>query len=195
MSNYGPPPGNPQNHTYGVPPAPGYGGGPLQPGYGGAHTYASWGHRFVAYLVDAIATAAAGILYWVGYGLIIASGISTDRYDAEAGGYVEPNTALGAVGTVLALIGCLMMIAFVVWNYGAKQGKTGATIGKGVMGIKVVKEADGQVLGFWFSIGRQFVHIIDTMACYIGWLWPLWDSKRQTFADKIVSTVVVSAPK
>jgi len=24
-----------------------------------------------------------------------------------------------------------------------------------------------------------------------GWLFPIWDAKRQTFADKIISTVVV----
>ena len=28
-------------------------------------------------------------------------------------------------------------------------------------------------------------------ACYFGWLFPLWDAKRQTFADKIIGTVVV----
>ncbi|MDQ1539752.1 MAG: hypothetical protein QOH29_478, partial [Actinomycetota bacterium] len=27
---------------------------------------------------------------------------------------------------------------------------------------------------------------------YLGYLWPLWDSKRQTFADKILKTVVVN---
>jgi uncharacterized RDD family membrane protein YckC len=25
----------------------------------------------------------------------------------------------------------------------------------------------------------------------LGYLWPLWDDKRQTFADKICSTVVL----
>jgi hypothetical protein len=24
-----------------------------------------------------------------------------------------------------------------------------------------------------------------------GWLFPIWDAKRQTFADKIISTVVI----
>jgi hypothetical protein len=27
---------------------------------------------------------------------------------------------------------------------------------------------------------------------YLGYLWPLWDAKRQTFADKICSTVVLA---
>jgi len=37
------------------------------------------------------------------------------------------------------------------------------------------------------------VHIVDGLSLFIGYLWPLWDKKRQTFADKIMSTVVVSA--
>ena len=29
--------------------------------------------------------------------------------------------------------------------------------------------------------------------CYIGYLWPIWDSHKQTFADKIMSTYVIHA--
>ena len=35
----------------------------------------------------------------------------------------------------------------------------------------------------------------STAFVYLGYLWPLWDDKRQTFADKILSTVVVEMPK
>ena len=41
---------------------------------------------------------------------------------------------------------------------------------------------------------RQLAHIVDSLVCYLGWLWPLWDSKNQTFADKIMSTVVIIQP-
>jgi uncharacterized RDD family membrane protein YckC len=51
--------------------------------------------------------------------------------------------------------------------------------------------ATGQPVGVGLAIGRYFVHILDALPCYLGFLWPLWDSKRQTFADKILSTVVV----
>jgi hypothetical protein len=26
------------------------------------------------------------------------------------------------------------------------------------------------------------------LICYIGWLFPLWDAKRQTIGDKIMTT-------
>ncbi|MFD7073624.1 RDD family protein [Nocardioides sp. NPDC059952] len=230
MSNYGPPPGAPQDPSgqplpptpppapaYGQPsappppPAPGYGAAPAAPtgygaapaGYGyGAPTppYASWGARAGAFIIDGLVGAVAMIPFWIGYGLLIggaaAGGVS--EYDPNTGMYTsagEPNGALMAIGGLLMFIGFLVSLAFLYWNYGLKQGKTGYSIGKGVLGIKVVKEADGQVLGTWFSIGRFFVHYLDQLACYIGYLWPLWDDKRQTFADKILSTIVIIEPK
>jgi uncharacterized RDD family membrane protein YckC len=72
------------------------------------------------------------------------------------------------------------------------NGSVGQTPGKKVMGLKVVSEATGQTIGGGAGIGRGFLHIVDAIICYIGFLFPLWDAKRQTIADKIIKTVVVS---
>lgn len=37
---------------------------------------------------------------------------------------------------------------------------------------------------------RDVAHILDAILC-VGFLWPLWDRKRQTFADEIMSTLSV----
>jgi uncharacterized RDD family membrane protein YckC len=74
-----------------------------------------------------------------------------------------------------------------------KEGTTGQTAGKKVLGIKTIKEQTGEYLGFGMAFVRYLAHIIDGLPCYIGYLWPLWDAKRQTFADKIVGSVVVRA--
>ena len=50
-------------------------------------------------------------------------------------------------------------------------------------------EKTGQPIGFGLSIVRQLAHIVDAIICYIGYLFPLWDAKRQTLADKIMTTV------
>jgi hypothetical protein len=39
------------------------------------------------------------------------------------------------------------------------------------------------------SLVRQIAHYVDQIVCCVGYLWPLWDKKRQTLADKIVGTV------
>jgi uncharacterized RDD family membrane protein YckC len=69
-------------------------------------------------------------------------------------------------------------------------GQSGQSPGKKVMGIKVVSEATGQPIGGGMGIARHVLHFLDSI-CLIGYLFPLWDAKRQTFADKILSTVVL----
>jgi uncharacterized RDD family membrane protein YckC len=71
------------------------------------------------------------------------------------------------------------------------QGERGATPAKRVFGLKVVKIADGQVLGGGMGIVRTIAHVADAIVCGLGFLLPLVDAKRQTLADKIVSTVVL----
>ena len=37
---------------------------------------------------------------------------------------------------------------------------------------------------------RELAHLLDTAALFIGWLWPLWDRRRRTFADLLLRTEV-----
>ena len=85
----------------------------------------------------------------------------------------------------------LIAFAYVIWNYGYRQGTTGSSIGKSVLKFKVISEKTGQPIGFGMSIVRQIAHVVDAIVCYIGYLFPLWDAKRQTLADKIMSTICV----
>lgn len=87
------------------------------------------------------------------------------------------------VYNILAFIGSLAM--------GYLAGAQGQTPGMRVLGIRLVRDSDGQLLGGGLGIVRGICHLLDAIPCLIGYLWPLWDSKRQTFADKIMGTVVV----
>jgi len=55
----------------------------------------------------------------------------------------------------------------------------------------VIDERTGRTIGGGLGIVRQIVHVVDGIICYIGYLFPLWDPKRQTIADKIMTTVVL----
>lgn len=70
-------------------------------------------------------------------------------------------------------------------------GSTGQSYGKRLAGTRLVRADDGQLLGGWLAIGRHLLHILDQIPFYLGFLWPLWDEKRQTFADKIVRSQVI----
>ena len=45
-----------------------------------------------------------------------------------------------------------------------------------------------ELIGAGSGILRTICHILDSLICYIGWLFPLWDAKKNTLADKIMKT-------
>ncbi|MGA5471330.1 RDD family protein [Streptomyces arboris] len=163
-------PGHPPQTGYPQQPGQPYGGGypQGQPGYGGGvPELAHWGLRAGGLIID-------GLIIGTPYLLLVGIG-----------------GAMGdAAGGILALLGFLVMIGLTLWQL-YQEGTTGQTIGKKAVGIRVLREADGRPLGFGMAFVRRLAHFLDSIACYIGWLWPLWDEKKQTFADKVCSSVVI----
>jgi uncharacterized RDD family membrane protein YckC len=96
---------------------------------------------------------------------------------------------LAVGGIIVEVVVYVLGLALLGWMNGA----SGRTPGKRVVGIRVVRDADGRVLGGGLGLVRALCHFLDTVSCFLGWLWPLWDSKNQTFADKILATVVIRA--
>ncbi|MCB0970542.1 MAG: RDD family protein [Acidimicrobiales bacterium] len=120
-------------------------------------------------------------------------------WGTRASSYVIDYVALGILGslisnTVSVALGSLvslLALAFGIYN-AYLNGATGRSVGKKVIGTMVVSEETGQPIGGGMGIVRWLAHIVDSLACLIGWFWPIWDEKRQTFADKIVKTVVIT---
>ena len=111
--------------------------------------------------------------------------------------WVAPAVVFGMLNRFGAAIGFLAWLAWLGWiaYNGFLNGTTGQSFGKQMAGLKTVGEQTGQVIGAGMGVARAFAHIIDSLICYVGWLFPLWDGKKQTIADKIVKTVVVVVPK
>jgi uncharacterized RDD family membrane protein YckC len=94
------------------------------------------------------------------------------------------------------IIGSLLTIAALGWtayNRWLLAGRTGQSWGKRVTAITLISEQTGQPIGPLNAFLRDLVHILDGIA-YVGYLWPIWDDKRQTFADMLMKTIVVLAP-
>ncbi|MEV6929044.1 RDD family protein [Dactylosporangium sp. NPDC051485] len=129
--------------------------------------YASWPQRVGASLVDAIPI-------WI----LIGIGIAVDGPGSD-----------GGPGLIYFLF-TLLALAFALYNRSYLGGQ-GASIGKKALGLKLIDEQTGRPLGFGKAFVRDICHFVDGIICYIGFLFPLWDAKRQTIADKIVKTLVV----
>jgi Mce-associated membrane protein len=66
---------------------------------------------------------------------------------------------------------------------------TGWSLGRAVFGI-AVRKSDGSSAGLARLFLRDVAHLLDTAALFLGWLWPLWDRSRRTFADLLLRTEV-----
>jgi Mce-associated membrane protein len=65
----------------------------------------------------------------------------------------------------------------------------GWSLGRANVNIAVVRR-DGTAVGPWRLLVRELAHCLDTASLFVGWLWPLWDRRRRTFADLLVGTEV-----
>src|SRR5262249_23073126 len=106
-------------------------------------------------------------------------------------GLQDRSTGLSGAGWAIYAVGALGSLIIGVWNLFIRQGRTGKSLGKQAVGTMLVSAQTGQPIGARMAFLRQTCHIVAALPCYIGFLWPLWDSRRQTFADKIVNSVVV----
>jgi uncharacterized RDD family membrane protein YckC len=103
-----------------------------------------------------------------------------------------PFVVAAAVSTTVSLVLLALAVAFSAWQVCGLQGRTGQTIGKRRVGLFLVREADSRPIGVRRATLRQLAHGIDAALLGVGFLWPLWDAKHQTFADQIFATIVVT---
>jgi uncharacterized RDD family membrane protein YckC len=83
-------------------------------------------------------------------------------------------------------------LLFSLIYYAGSWQKSGQTIGKIVMGIKVVGK-DGSRLTWGKALLRYVGYIVSGIVASIGFLWVAFDRKRQGWHDKIASTYVIRA--
>jgi len=155
--------------------------------------YTRWSTRVVANFVDWTPIWVIALIPFVG--LMVAGDVEClDSIYGSGKSYCS--TAVSHFWTSVQFIAVLPGVVYFIWNFCYRQGMTGQSIGKSVMKFKVVSQTTWQPIGFWMSLVRQIAHHVDQVLCYIGYLWPLWDGKHQTLADKIVGTVClpVNAP-
>jgi uncharacterized RDD family membrane protein YckC len=168
---------------YGTPaPQPGYQPAPAaggyvadQPGYYMGRQLANWPQRVAAYLIDNLIESIPAFL-----AVLLFSG-------------ADPGESPGAGASLVAFLLYLVSLGLWVYNRAIQQGRTGQSWGKQVLNLRLVRMADGQPMGGGMAFVRDLLHILDGLLCYIGFLFPIWDARRQTlFADKIMNTVVLS---
>ncbi|WP_122262716.1 RDD family protein [Ornithinimicrobium cerasi] len=130
--------------------------------------YADWGERVGASLVD----------YAILLGVVL---------------LVGPLTAFSDDLDSLAGLAWLAAAGYLGWLNGSK----GQSPGKALMGLKVVRDADGSTLGGPVGVVRAVMLAImggltGGILFVLAVLWPAWDPRKQALHDKVVSATVVA---
>ena len=72
----------------------------------------------------------------------------------------------------------------------------GATLGKMALKIRVQNESTGANLTYGEAVLREVVgKFLSSLIFLLGYLWMLWDPKKQTWHDKLGKSIVVKAAK
>ena len=124
----------------------------------------------------------------------------------ELAGLGERLIALIIDGVILGIIGGVLfsglregtlssIITFLIgitYNWYFLTQQNGQTIGKHVMGIRVVKIND-RPLETADVIVRYVGYYINSFLFGLGWIWAAFDNRKQGWHDKLASTLVVKA--
>ena len=145
--------------------------------------YAGFGRRLLAYIVD------FGILFL--FGLIIPM-LFGQQHPASTFFNLKTIEELQTVGansgsnfTTMIMFFFGLVYTLIFWvNY------DGATPGKRIMGIKIIKD-DRSKLTYSAAFIRYVGMLISAFFFYLGYFWMIWDKKKQGWHDKMAKTYVV----
>jgi uncharacterized RDD family membrane protein YckC len=85
-------------------------------------------------------------------------------------------------------LGYLIGLAYFIYFEG---GPTGQTLGKKACGIRVIDFNGAGPIGYGRATGRYFARILSAIPLGLGYFWMLWDKEKQTWHDKLTTSVVV----
>ncbi len=142
----------------------------------GPHThYAGFWRRTAAVLIDTVIFA----MVMVGVMMILGAGL--DMTEMMAGGHPP------ADGVLSLLINSLLPIVLTVFFWVKFLG----TPGKLLLSCQVVDARSGASLSTGQALLRYLCYYVSALPLMLGFLWVLWDKRKQGFHDKIAKTVVI----
>jgi uncharacterized RDD family membrane protein YckC len=132
--------------------------------------------RFVAVLLDAV-------IVFLPLGLVV--GLVT------GGGYTESGDGYANAGINVGGNAFWLLVALGVGYYIVCEAATGATLGKRLVGIRVVGE-DGDRPTLGAAVVRNLLRLVDALFFYlVGFLFAVTSSRGQRLGDRAAGTLVV----
>lgn len=143
--------------------------------------YAGFGRRILAYWVDFLILFPIGLTIQQMFG---ANPFAMFQYETLEQLQKAQQSGTNTVPTLISLAIGLAYFLIMWVNY------DGATPGKRLMAIKIVK-SDGSKMTYPAAFLRYIGYFVSAFVFCLGYLWMIWDKKKQAWHDKIAGTVVV----
>ncbi len=137
--------------------------------------YAGFWIRFVAKFMD---------------GLILGLASMVVRVPLMAAQFASENPRESIAFSLLDAVAALVMIAAAGLYHIFFVGARGATPGKMLLGLKIVR-ADGSPVSYALATGRWFAAALNYFTLYIGWIIVGFDSQKRGLHDRICETRVI----
>jgi uncharacterized RDD family membrane protein YckC len=159
---------------------------PYQQPYSGQYTYAGFWVRVVARLIDSLIV---GLPLVVIFGVIAIAGGAFASANSSSDQSAQ-SAAAGIFGGIFVLFYLLAIVASIgYWVY--FWGTSGQTFGMRALRLRVVDANTGAPIGIARALVRWLMTIVNSWACYVGWIWVAFDARKQGWHDKVANSVVL----
>jgi len=132
-----------------------------------------------------------------GYGYSYGPVATYSGFWRRAGAFLLDEVVIGVAGSLLAglsgdssTVGLLNLFISIAY-FSILEGSRGQTLGGMVANVRVVDADTGGLIGIPRAIWRNIVRIASGFVLGLGYLWMLWDPRKQTWHDKAANSVVV----
>lgn len=158
-----------------TPPPASYTPPAYQPGPAPGIRYSGRLARFFAYVIDGFVVGlVSGIPYFIGIMLLTV-------------GAQNESSIFMLIGSLIMLLGFVIAVAYKPWMW----SRGGQTVGYKAMRLKVLRASDGGPVSGGQAIGRFLGYFVSSFLFSLGFIWILFDDKRQGWHDKLAGTVVI----
>jgi uncharacterized RDD family membrane protein YckC len=146
----------------------------------GSLRYAGFWIRFVARVIDDVLLAIVRFALLLPFGLTVAPVANADPLQAMTGAM--------RFAALSGLVSLAVNLAYETYFLSTR----GATVGKMVLGLKVVR-ADGTKLTTGLAMGRYFAMLVSAFTLLIGYIMAGFDDQKRALHDRMCDTRVIHA--
>ncbi|MEX1254138.1 MAG: RDD family protein [Dehalococcoidia bacterium] len=146
--------------------------------------YIDFWPRCGAYIIDYILSGV--ITFGAAVAIIVVASVVAFLFGDFA--FQEDEDAAVGAAAILGIIAATSLTFAYFW-FGNSWG---GTPGKRLVGMLVVDSRHGGDLGLGRGFLRLFIWTLGALPLYLGWLWCIWDAKKQAWHDKAARSVVVA---